>query len=651
MGALRIARTVTGKSKVVFFNRDYHGNFDEVLLRCSRIADSWQTTPAAPGVPYSLLEDITVLPYGAPESLDFIRANADELAAVLIEPVQSANPFLQPREFLHEVRGITEANEIAMIMDEVITGFRAAQGGAQEVFDVWADIATYGKILGGGLPIGAIAGSSHYMDALDGGMWHYEDEDEPVADMTFFAGTFVRHPLAMAAAHQVLMKLKEEGPELQRRLTSKTKRLADRLNQFFEEEVYPIRVAQFASQFRLTFPPDLEYADLLYFHLLERGIFMRGWEDNCFLSTAHSEADIERVIEAVKDSCRAIRSGGFMPTPDPEPDREEQLSSVVNSAVATTSLIGQQNPQPASSTASESDQKPTILKFDDELDDSMSTIIGIQEEGDRIPIFCTPAADGLTLVYHELSNCLGQEQPVYGLNSPGVYQEPIPDTLEELAARFVRDLREIQPHGPYVVIGYCSGGTTAMEIARQLMDAGESVALTACIETYNWNTAPWTTRGWFTRTVYEYERLKFHWLNFFLLSKSQKKEFLASKYAALFNRTQVWKGGFQRLFGKNKPNEKRVNMADIWKKHDEIAEAYEPQIFAGRLVHFRPRVDYRCYRTSEVEAADVEYVRMRNYPAATMVRPFVEDLAKQLTTAIQSAIPKSVEMRSANLSS
>ncbi len=336
MGALRIARTVTDKSKIVFFNKDYHGNFDEVLLRCNQVAGQWRTSPAAPGVPFSLLEDVIVLPYGEPESLEFIRERADELAAVLVEPVQSANPFLQPREFLQEVRQITAEKDIAMIMDEVITGFRAAQGGAQEYFDVWADMATYGKILGGGLPIGAIAGSSRFMDALDGGMWRYEDDSEPLADMTFFAGTFVRHPLAMAAAHQVLMKLKEQGPELQQDLTAKTKKLADRLNQFFESESYPIRVAQFASQFRMMFPTDLEYADLLYFHLLDRGIFMRGWEDNCFLSTAHTDEDVERIIQAVKESCVEIRNGGFLPDAG---ESEEQVTAATKDGVSKKKLV------------------------------------------------------------------------------------------------------------------------------------------------------------------------------------------------------------------------------------------------------------------------------------------------------------------------
>ncbi|MEM7314555.1 MAG: aminotransferase class III-fold pyridoxal phosphate-dependent enzyme, partial [Planctomycetota bacterium] len=169
MAALRIARTVTGKSKFVYFNKDYHGNFDQVLCRSTAVGKRRISSPAAPGVPQMFADNSVVLDYGTPEALQAIQDQADDIAAVLIEPVQSANPFLQPREFMHEVRRITKENNIAMIMDEVITGFRAAQGGAQEWFGVWGDMSTYGKILGGGMPIGALAGTREYMDALDGG--------------------------------------------------------------------------------------------------------------------------------------------------------------------------------------------------------------------------------------------------------------------------------------------------------------------------------------------------------------------------------------------------------------------------------------------------------------------------------------------------
>ncbi|GAB5404015.1 MAG: hypothetical protein Aurels2KO_22460 [Aureliella sp.] len=344
MAAMRLARTMTGKSKIVFFNKDYHGNFEEVLLRCSPGPSGLRTTPAAPGIPQSFADSAIVLNYGDPSALDTIRANASDIAAVLVEPVQSADPFLQPREFLHDIRTITRQHDIAMIMDEVITGFRAGQGGAQEYFDVWADMATYGKVLGGGLPIGALAGSSRFMDALDGGMWRYEDDSDPAADMTFFAGTFVRHPLAMVAAQQVLMRVKEEGPELQQRLTQRTQKLADTLNRYFEENLFPIRVAQFTSLFRFMFPADLEYADLLYFHLLDRGIFTRGWADNCFLSTAHTDGDIDKIVAAVIDSCEEIRSGGFMPHPSSSATPSVETASEASVPATDEDRVGQSFP-------------------------------------------------------------------------------------------------------------------------------------------------------------------------------------------------------------------------------------------------------------------------------------------------------------------
>ncbi|TWT93637.1 non-ribosomal peptide synthetase [Neorhodopirellula pilleata] len=331
MAAMRLARTVTGKSKIVFFNKDYHGNFDQVLIRSNLIGNRRLSQPAAPGVPQAFADQVIVLDYGTEEALQTIRDRADEIAAVLIEPVQSADPFTQPKEFLQEIRRITKEHQIAMVMDEVITGFRAAPGGAQEWFGVWGDMATYGKVLGGGLPIGALAGSSEYMDALDGGNWNYDDDSEPEADMTFFAGTFVRHPLAMTAAYQVLMKIKESGPELQQELTDNTTYLVDSLNQFFEQEIYPFRLAQFTSLFRFMFPPTVEFADLLYFHLLDRGIFTRGWGDNCFLSTAHDKQDVQRIIDAVKDSCNEMRRGGFLPE---RPESDEKQVSLGNATDA-----------------------------------------------------------------------------------------------------------------------------------------------------------------------------------------------------------------------------------------------------------------------------------------------------------------------------
>ncbi len=117
-----------------------------------------------------------------------------------------------------------------LIFDEVITGFRTGPGGAQGFFGIEADLATYGKVVGGGFPIGVIAGKARFMDALDGGHWQFGDDSIPTVGVTYFAGTFVRHPLALAAAKAVLLHLKENGPALQEGMNARTAALAEALN-------------------------------------------------------------------------------------------------------------------------------------------------------------------------------------------------------------------------------------------------------------------------------------------------------------------------------------------------------------------------------------------------------------------------------------
>ena len=167
LGATRLARTVTGNSLIVMFNGAYHGIFDEVIVRGS---PSGRSFPAASGIPPEAVANTLILDYGTEASLRVIRERAADLAAVLVEPVQSRRPDFQPKEFLTDLRAVTAQAGCALIFDEVITGFRISPGGAQEHFGIRADLATYGKIIGGGMPIGAIAGIPRFMDGLDGGM-------------------------------------------------------------------------------------------------------------------------------------------------------------------------------------------------------------------------------------------------------------------------------------------------------------------------------------------------------------------------------------------------------------------------------------------------------------------------------------------------
>jgi glutamate-1-semialdehyde aminotransferase len=265
-----------------------------------------------------MVENVIVLEYGSPEALDVLRARGSELAAVLVEPVQSRRPELQPVEFLHEVRSITERSGTALVFDEVVSGFRAHQGGAQALFGIRADLATYGKVVGGGLPIGLLAGSPTYMDALDGGQWAYGDESFPEVGVTFFAGTFVRHPLALAAARAVLERLEQEGPDLQRTLNLRTMQLVDELNAHAEAVGAPVRVTSFASWFCFNFPADVPHASLFYAYLRHKGIHV--WEGRAgFLTTAHTEDDIARFVVAFKETLAEMQAADFLPGGDAPP--------------------------------------------------------------------------------------------------------------------------------------------------------------------------------------------------------------------------------------------------------------------------------------------------------------------------------------------
>ncbi|MDO4683164.1 MAG: amino acid adenylation domain-containing protein [Lautropia sp.] len=323
MGAVRIARTVTGRDRIAVFSGAYHGIFDEVIVR---VGARGRSMPAAPGIMPNTAENITILEYGEPSALEWIKAHADTLAAVLVEPVQSRRPELQPREFLHELRRITEETGSLLIFDEVVTGFRTGPGGAQAHFDIRADLASYGKVIGGGFPIGIIAGKREYMDALDGGAWQYGDDSIPTVGVTYFAGTFVRHPLALAACHAVLTHLKAEGPSLQQKLTQVTTDLADSLNRFCREHGAPIEVRHFASVWRIVFTEDHPYQDLLFAMMRNRGIHIL---DNfpCFMTTAHTPADIEAIRKAFCESVLELQADGFLPQPQREEDEDDADSA------------------------------------------------------------------------------------------------------------------------------------------------------------------------------------------------------------------------------------------------------------------------------------------------------------------------------------
>jgi acyl transferase domain-containing protein len=316
MAALRIARAVTGRKRVVAFAGAYHGGFDEVLVRGVWRGGEPRAMPAAAGITEEAVANMTILEFAEPASLDWIKAHAGELAAVLVEPVQSRHPGLQPRDFIRALREVTAEHGCALIMDEVVTGFRIHPGGAQALFGVRGDLATYGKVIGGGLPIGVLAGSARFMDALDGGGWRFGDDSGPEAEVTVFAGTFVRHPLALAAAQAVLAHLKAAGPALQAQLEETTRALTGRLDALFARRGLAMRTERWGSMFFLNPAAEDRRASLLYPLLRERGVHI---QENfpCFLTTAHGPAEVELVVRAFEGALEEVQRVGILASREP----------------------------------------------------------------------------------------------------------------------------------------------------------------------------------------------------------------------------------------------------------------------------------------------------------------------------------------------
>jgi glutamate-1-semialdehyde aminotransferase len=271
-----------------------------------------------------------ILDYGTDESLRIIQERAHELAAVLVEPVQSRRPDFQPVEFLKKVRQITQNSNTCLIFDEVISGFRMHPGGAQAMFGIKADLGTYGKVIGGGMPIGAIAGIKQYMDALDGGFWQYGDNSQPEAGVTYFAGTFVRHPLALAAGKASLEYMKTKGPALQQGLNALTQYLASELNATCEKEGLPLYAPSFGSLWKIKFKEELPYGELLFTLMREKGIHI--WDlFPCFLTESHTKEDVDKIIAKFRESVNELIESGFLPSNRALRPLKEELNPLMES--------------------------------------------------------------------------------------------------------------------------------------------------------------------------------------------------------------------------------------------------------------------------------------------------------------------------------
>jgi glutamate-1-semialdehyde 2,1-aminomutase len=305
MSALRVARAWTGRDKILKFEGCYHGHADSLLVR----AGSGVATlglPDSPGVPKLLAELTVTIPFNDRKILEeTFRLHRKQLAAVIVEPVVGNSGCIPPQPgFLDRLRELTEEQGTVLIFDEVMTGFRVAYGGAQQLYGIRPDMTTLGKIIGGGLPVGAYGGSAKLMDQV------------APAGPVYQAGTLSGNPLAVAAGIKTLEMLRQPGTY--ERLAELGAKLEAGLVEAAREASVPVTVNRVGSMFTLFFSarPVSDYTTAKhadssrfarFFHgLLDRGVYFPPSQfEAAFISTAHTDDDIERTICTAADAlCR-----------------------------------------------------------------------------------------------------------------------------------------------------------------------------------------------------------------------------------------------------------------------------------------------------------------------------------------------------------
>lgn len=270
-----------------------------------------------------------------------------------------------------------------------------------------------------------------------------------------------------------------------------------------------------------------------------------------------------------------------------------------------------------------------------------SSLVAIQPNGSRPPFFCVHGAGGNIVFYLDLARHLGSDQPFYGLQSRGLDgKHAFLTRIEDMAACYVKEVRTRQPKGPYFLGGYCMGGTIALEMAQQLRDQGQEVALLALMDTLNWaNTTPNSWRDTFQ--IY-FQKVVFHWKNFLLIDNNEKLRFIREKLKVLRSRAQIWSssGPFKNAFRKAPPS---LDLARLWHTNDRAMLSYVPKAYPGRIVHFRPLEQYAKDDVPEREwdqlaAGGVDKITLPVYPAGMLVEPFVSLLAAKLRDCIDKSM-------------
>lgn len=303
MSAIRLARGYTNRSKIVKFEGCYHGHSDSLLVKAGSGLVTFGETSSA-GVPKSFADETIVIALNDKEALEKVFSDfKDQIAAVIIEGIPANNGLLiQDKEYIQFLRKITKDNGALLIFDEVITGFRLGFEGAAKYYDIQPDILTYGKIIGGGMPVGAYGASSEIMSNIspDGNVYQ--------------AGTLSGNPVAMAAGIAALRILSQPG--FYETLEQTTQSFVNEIQSFINERQLNVKIFTVGSIFWFAFatseriqradqidPNSMLYYKKMHRELLNRGVYFgpSGYEVG-FISAAHSEADLATALAAIKES-------------------------------------------------------------------------------------------------------------------------------------------------------------------------------------------------------------------------------------------------------------------------------------------------------------------------------------------------------------
>lgn len=309
MSALRLARGYTGKSKIIKFDGCYHGHVDSLLVRAGSGLATFGTSSSA-GVPEEFARETLVLPLDDPDALEAtLTQYAGQVAAIIVEPIPANNGLLlQQRSWLQCLRIKAYKHKVLLIFDEVISGFRVGFTGAAGYYDVKPDIITFGKIIGGGFPVGAYGASAEIMRMIA--------PDGPV----YQAGTLSANPVAMAAGKAALEQCLQPG--FYEALAAKTHKMCAEIQAFADEHNYPLQLVQIGSIFWVAFkretirradqidPTSMEFFKVLHHELLQTGVYLgpSGYEVG-FVSAAHTEEDLAEAVVKIKAALTVVFGG------------------------------------------------------------------------------------------------------------------------------------------------------------------------------------------------------------------------------------------------------------------------------------------------------------------------------------------------------